>query len=481
MTFEALAGGRAPRAWQRGMARAAAPLRALRRATAWVAELAGVRPTLGGDEPLLGRCFTELALQPFPSGETQKAAPREKERRRPEPPPLAPTPQRGRGVRPSGHRGAGRRLAFGDRQVVGEDGEGLALEERAGGEPREALALEGRTGRDPQEALTLESRADGELLARLAGPDGVSPGRTGGTIDAPEGRLRRDPHPLAPSPTRTHSRPGEGEAPRRDRTSHRVWLERLARRSGDLTPRPPLPSPPRHPGEGAPPPEKQKPEQRGLREEAPPKKKTAQPSGLSDSGGGAPSPGRWGGDGRGGQGVRSPWLLPLDGQTAPPELLEQWLRPVENDHSAPARTARPRSAPGSPADSPGAPRTPRPGASLRPPSRPSPLRNSLAPHQDGAPSPAPALEPLEGSPERQSRSEEVPDASRPLLAPPPSLPPFLRPRGTGDGDARRPGLAPEPILAPPRGPADTGEDLSALAAKIQRILDDEARRHGIPV
>src|SRR6185436_12859510 len=30
---------------------------------------------------------------------------------------------------------------------------------------------------------------------------------------APESRLRRDPHPLTPSPTRTHTRPGEGEPP----------------------------------------------------------------------------------------------------------------------------------------------------------------------------------------------------------------------------------------------------------------------------
>jgi hypothetical protein len=29
--------------------------------------------------------------------------------------------------------------------------------------------------------------------------------------------------------------------------------------------------------------------------------------------------------------------------------------------------------------------------------------------------------------------------------------------------------------------AEPAEDLSALASKIQRILDDEARRHGIPV
>jgi hypothetical protein len=37
------------------------------------------------------------------------------------------------------------------------------------------------------------------------------------------------------------------------------------------------------------------------------------------------------------------------------------------------------------------------------------------------------------------------------------------------------------VLAPPDGPAVGEEDLDALAAKLQRILDEEARRHGIPV
>jgi hypothetical protein len=40
----------------------------------------------------------------------------------------------------------------------------------------------------------------------------------------------------------------------------------------------------------------------------------------------------------------------------------------------------------------------------------------------------------------------------------------------------------ESVLALPRGPAtQPPEDLSALAANLKRILDEEARRHGIPV
>jgi hypothetical protein len=54
--------------------------------------------------------------------------------------------------------------------------------------------------------------------------------------------------------------------------------------------------------------------------------------------------------------------------------------------------------------------------------------------------------------------------------------------GAGDGMARYPAPEARSILAPPAGPAvPPVEDLDALASKIQRILDDEARRHGIPV
>jgi hypothetical protein len=69
-----------------------------------------------------------------------------------------------------------------------------------------------------------------------------------------------------------------------------------------------------------------------------------------------------------------------------------------------------------------------------------------------------------------------------LLPPPPSLPPFLQAKGAGDGVARNPASEVKTVLAPPAGPAaPPAEDLDALASKIQRILDDEARRHGIMV
>jgi amino acid adenylation domain-containing protein len=74
----------------------------------------------------------------------------------------------------------------------------------------------------------------------------------------------------------------------------------------DLTPCPPLPSPPLPPGEGERPAE----------------------------GGGAPSPGRWGGDGRGGRGVRSPELIDL-------QSLPERRRAAEADRLALAEARRP--------------------------------------------------------------------------------------------------------------------------------------------
>lgn len=57
-----LSGGRAPLCWQRELARAAARLDALRRSCAWVKALAEVRPELR-DGPLFGNCLTALAAE----------------------------------------------------------------------------------------------------------------------------------------------------------------------------------------------------------------------------------------------------------------------------------------------------------------------------------------------------------------------------------------------------------------------------------
>ena len=84
-------------------------------------------------------------------------------------------------------------------------------------------------------------------------------------------------------------------------------------------------------------------------------------------------------------------------------------------------------------------------------------------------------------PEHSEHAEHAEHQDTTLLPPPPSLPPFLRANGAGDALARRPAPEVKTVLAPPAGPAVGEEDLDALASKLQRILDEEARRHGIPV
>ncbi|HWN42318.1 MAG TPA: hypothetical protein VNW71_08855, partial [Thermoanaerobaculia bacterium] len=152
----------------------------------------------------------------------------------------------------------------------------------------------------------------------------------------------------------------------------------------------------------------------------------------------------------------APWRLNLQGEPAPPNLLERWRTPGLD---APPRTQRPGASPGSPS------------------------RRSSQPLSKEEPrSAVPALEQSGEAPERRrSRTEEVEHQASTLLPPPPSLPPFLRANGAGDGLARRPASEVKTVLAPLDGPAAGEEDLDALAAKLQRILDEEARRHGIPV
>ena len=68
-------------------------------------------------------------------------------------------------------------------------------------------------GRGDARRVWLE-RAVGAVAKTIPGGEGERPVAGGAPFESPgpsESRLRRDPHPLAPSPTRTHARPGEGE------------------------------------------------------------------------------------------------------------------------------------------------------------------------------------------------------------------------------------------------------------------------------
>jgi hypothetical protein len=175
----------------------------------------------------------------------------------------------------------------------------------------------------------------------------------------------------------------------------------------------------------------------------------------------APEPGAEEPSDVGAEELAAPWRLPLDGETAPRELLERWLRPVLEERGDPARAARPGDTPELPA-----------GGRSRSPQAPAPPLSAATL----------VTSPESGPESGQGDWVEIPGPAGTLLPPPPSLPPFLQPRGAGDAAGRRPAPGVETVLTPPHGPAaPAAEDLSALAANLQRILDEEARRHGIPV
>jgi hypothetical protein len=62
----------------------------------------------------------------------------------------------------------------------------------------------------------------------------------------------------------------------------------------------------------------------------------------------------------------------------------------------------------------------------------------------------------------------------------PSLIPSSRPRGEAPG-ASTPATLTKTDIAPPPADLDLGEDLSALSLRMRRVLNEEARRHGIDV
>lgn len=422
MNSRALAGGRAPRSWQRGIAHAVAPLAALRRSTAWLGALARVRLTLR-DEPLLGRCFTELALRPFPSSELRGTAGK-------------PAPIRSRFSQPPVRR---TRPAAGERRSAPAEGVmNRAPATPPNSPPHRPFDAVVRA----KEPLRLEARAGRELLEQLVASERTSPVRSETPLD--RGVLLARPA-------------GDPLATRRDRTSHRLWLQRLSRRIGralgltlaqaggvELS----VSSAPLTRREAG-----QVSREFLERPASPVPESRAEAAGPKPSDVGAEEPGA----------LWVPWSLPLDGETAPQELLERWLvRPVVVEgRGDPPRAARPGATPELPSG--GRSRSPQVPA---PPSSSAPLLTS----------------PASGPESEAGEIVEIPGPAGTRLPPPPFLPPFLRPRGAGDAAPRRPAPGVENVLPPPRGPAASpAEDLSALAANLQRILDEEARRHGIPV
>ncbi len=180
-----------------------------------------------------------------------------------------------------------------------------------------------------------------------------------------------------------------------------------------------------------------------------------------------------------------PWEITLQGEEAPIELLKRRSaapRPADSRRSSPSQAlsqapSQASSQAPSQASSP-APKTTGgpsgPASRTRPPAPATALADAETDAPVAAPPPHPG--PAGDVPSPTSDAPGLPVAS--LLEA--ALPPLLPPRDTG---------APSPWKAPAQAPALVGrreaetaeEDLGRLAANLQRILAEEARRHGIDV
>ena len=168
------------------------------------------------------------------------------------------------------------------------------------------------------------------------------------------------------------------------------------------------------------------------------------------------------------------WLLSIGGQQASPQLLTSLVNQARNDWDMPEQIRRSKESPNRVASEPRSLSSPDPRAK-RPPavsdgpdlSRPSKLERqspSLPANQNFSSTLAPAISSEEFAP-----TVLTPDLS-PLL-PPASVasPPISAAADTARRIAWR-----DEVEA-------SGTDLTVLAAQMKRILDEEARRHGIDV
>ncbi len=410
----ALAGGRAPRVFRRGFEGQVGAASGLRRGTAWLRELAAIRPSLRSG-PLLGGALAELT-----GGEPGADA--------------AASPGARRGAARAAESTAADRQGRPALSVPPTRRSSPTSREWGSAPPRAAAPVRsvrpappGATRRDPAAPLAFAERADRDLLERLSTPAGALPAVDPGRAAAP--RSASFPVPV----------PGGTSRLARNAAAEALWRREMSRRAERA--------------------------QRSGRAGGP-ERTSAAPARSGRPARGEVSGGRSGPASslEAGSGERplaaDPWQLPLAGERAPREILDR-LRAAGRDRSgAPASPARPdRSArstlPALPASDTGADRASAPAGS------------------SGAwPAPATAAPGV---------STAGPDlAAGPLLVPPPSLPPFLQVHAATEVALRRPAAeGPSGPGIPPRAPALLPED--ELAARIDRILAEEARRHGIDV
>jgi hypothetical protein len=421
----ALAGGRAPARWQRHLAQAVARGDGLRRACEWVEPATRLRPSLL-EEPLLGSCLAELA--------SQAARPAEGER---EPAPAQPV-----------------RRSWADRAVAHHTDERRRPAERTSRPVQRRLGAEkgppGRTEKDSQASAErarrqrarrqqpppeLEAKASRRLLRRLAGEGSRAEtaerergGRPGGLPEA-----KRRAGPAAPPG-------GDGG---------QGWLRGVAERAERVL----------HEG--------------GPARQIVPRAAQAERTGRDE----APR-------------LAAQWAIPLEGEAAPADLL---ARLIDGPGSPPQGHGQV----GSDSDGRGRDGARRAGAKAAPSERASrelpggrrAQGRSTRAASEVAQWAMAALTPAQqaaGGARAADVGEEAEGgdggAAKGWVAPPRvarSLPPLLPAQEVGEPTPTVARAAVDKAAAEEAGAG--GEDLNELAARIKRILDEEARRYGIDV
>jgi len=447
----ALAGARAPVCWQRELARAAARLDALRRACVWIDEVVAVYPRLR-DEPLLGNCLAVLAAEVARPAVVEPEVARRARAR-----PTASVASAAREQRSASNRSRPTR-----RSGFGPSADRLTVHPRIPyrpGESRPHNAGLDLTGVPRQAGLALLRRLVGEqaLSHQVDPPLGnpvMSPGvgRPHRSLDRPQAKARRNTPSLQPMNFREQSSEPLTETRRRPRaqprsrahepTASRAWRIDLARRAVHAFHHTNLS--PLTPGE--------------------------QGEAL----------------------LSRQWSAPIAGPLAPQDLLIRLAGLAQHGGIAPPRSLDPVAS--------------HPTPDVRPQSSPTAGHRS-----DGAIWPAPSgskhrepLLPLEAGDDYRALEgaqhgltpghtdgsgnigPSMPESvfwPADRVAPPtiiPSLPPLIPPQVV-NGPA--PPVATTTARQGARQEEATAADdnLDVLAAKIKRILDEEARRHGIDV
>jgi hypothetical protein len=441
----ALSGGQSPTRWRHRESRRVESLAALQRAGGWLQHVIAVLPRLC-EAPWWGPCLTSLCAR--------GAAPPEPARK-----PLPPRPASF--DRPEDATARGRKQAW--TQTTRAD-----LVRRSLGPPssRRAAPRAAPPWRRPTEALThSRPQADQALLSRLSGEPSFG-------VD---GEVR-NPYVIERG-RRSGGGPGPAIPPAA--TTQREWLEALAQRAG-----------------------------RAWRQNSP-------------EGAGGPRLGSAPDRGRSAMpSLAAEWSRTLDGQMVSGEFLAECARlPRSGDVHAP-RSAGPAAGPAASGDqSPSASAVAPRWGDARQAGASRAWANGVTDHEavavnadeglDGETVASPVWRHPSARPALEPTTDPWPAVGHEPLVIPPASTRSARSTGADDGEWPEPGLATLSDLAPsllplvpPPGPGAAvsavaaatvrrgarieevsarEDDLGALAARIKRILDEEARRHGIDV